>query len=64
MRGAFTGVAYNLGNAISSIAPTIETSLGERFPLPDGTPNYAKTQMSLVGVVSSYELALAVSRSH
>lgn len=51
MRAAFGGVSYNIGNAISSIAPTIETSLGERFPLPDGTPDYAKTQMILVGIV-------------
>ncbi|KAF2100711.1 MFS general substrate transporter [Rhizodiscina lignyota] len=51
IRGAFTGVAYNLGNAISSIAPTIETALGERFPTADGTPDYAKTQMILVGIV-------------
>jgi MFS transporter, SHS family, lactate transporter len=52
MRAAFTGVAYNLGNAVSSIAPTIETSLGERFPTANGTPNYGLTQMILVGIVS------------
>jgi SHS family lactate transporter-like MFS transporter len=51
MRAAFTGVAYNVGNAVSSIAPTIETALGERFPLKDGTPDYARTQMILVGIV-------------
>lgn len=51
MRAAFTGVAYNIGNAISSIAPTVETALGERFPLPDGTPDYARTQMILVAIV-------------
>ncbi|PWY90222.1 MFS general substrate transporter [Aspergillus heteromorphus CBS 117.55] len=51
IRAAFTGVAYNIGNAVSSIAPTIETSLGERFPTADGTPNYARTQMILVGIV-------------
>lgn len=52
MRAAFTGVAYNIGNAVSAIAPTIETALGERFPLSDGTPDYARTQMILVGIVS------------
>lgn len=52
IRAAFTGVAYNIGNAVSSIAPTIETSLGERFPTADGSPDYAKTQMILVGIVS------------
>lgn len=51
IRAAFGGVAYNLGNAISSVAPTIETRLGERFPLPDGTPDYARTQLILVGIV-------------
>lgn len=52
MRAAFTGVSYNIGNAISSIAPTIETSLGERFPTADGGPDYGRTQMILVGIVS------------
>ena len=52
MRAAFTGVAYNLGNAISAIAPTIETKLGEQFPTAQGTPDYAKTQLILVGIVS------------
>ncbi|KAJ5522700.1 MFS general substrate transporter [Penicillium frequentans] len=51
IRAAFTGVAYNIGNAVSSVAPTIETALGERFPLSDGTPDYARTQMIVVGVV-------------
>ncbi|PYH89944.1 MFS general substrate transporter [Aspergillus ellipticus CBS 707.79] len=51
IRAAFTGVAYNIGNAVSSIAPTIETSLGERFPTKDGSPDYARTQMILVGIV-------------
>lgn len=51
IRAAFGGVAYNLGNAISAIAPTIETKLGERFPTADGTPDYAKTQLILVGIV-------------
>ena len=51
-RAACTGVAYNIGNAISSVAPTIETSLGERFPTADGNPDYGRTQMILVGIVS------------
>ncbi|KAH8652182.1 major facilitator superfamily domain-containing protein [Xylariales sp. PMI_506] len=51
IRAAFAGVAYNLGNAVSSIAPTVETKLGEDYPLPNGTPDYARTQMILAGVV-------------
>jgi len=51
LRAAFGGVVYNLGNAISSIAPTVITKLGEDFPLEDGTPNYARTQMIFAGVL-------------
>ncbi|PYI01399.1 MFS general substrate transporter [Aspergillus sclerotiicarbonarius CBS 121057] len=51
IRAAFTGVAYNIGNAVSSVAPTIETALGEKFPTKDGSPDYARTQMILVGIV-------------
>ncbi|KUJ06696.1 MFS general substrate transporter [Mollisia scopiformis] len=57
MRAAFGGVSYNIGNAISSIAPTIETSLGERFPTAQGTPDYAKTQLILVGIIVSWTVA-------
>ncbi|KAJ6014211.1 MFS general substrate transporter [Penicillium herquei] len=51
IRAAFTGVAYNIGNAVSSAAPSIETALGERFRTSSGTPDYARTQMGVVGVV-------------
>ena len=51
MRAAFGGVAYNIGNAVSSVAPTIETSLGERFATADGKPDYARTQLILVAIV-------------
>ncbi|KAI1490525.1 major facilitator superfamily domain-containing protein [Biscogniauxia mediterranea] len=51
IRAAFGGVAYNLGNAISSFAPTVETKLGEEVPLPNGTPDYGRTQMILVGIM-------------
>ncbi|KAH8810934.1 major facilitator superfamily domain-containing protein [Xylogone sp. PMI_703] len=51
LRASFGGVAYNLGNAISSIAPTVETKLGETYSLPDGTPDYARTQLILVGIM-------------
>ena len=51
MRAAFGGLAYNLGNAVSAIAPTVETALGERFPTKSGKPNYALTQVILVAIV-------------
>jgi MFS transporter, SHS family, lactate transporter len=62
LRAAFVGVAYNLGNAISSIAPTVVTRLGEEFPLADGTPNYARTQLIWAGIVSC--IACSLSRAY
>ncbi|OAA55068.1 Major facilitator superfamily domain, general substrate transporter [Niveomyces insectorum RCEF 264] len=44
IRGAFGGVTYNLGNAVSSVAPTIETKLGERWPTANGKPDYGRIQ--------------------
>ncbi|CAK7228177.1 hypothetical protein SBRCBS47491_006815 [Sporothrix bragantina] len=51
IRAAFGGVTYNLGNAVSSIAPTIETKLGEEWPLPSGKPDYGRIQLILTGVL-------------
>jgi len=53
IRGLFTGLTYNLGNAVSSIAPSIETKLGEAFALPDGSPDYARTIICLSAIVST-----------
>lgn len=52
IRGAFGGVTYNLGNAISSVAPTIETRLGDDLPLESGIPDYGRIILILVGIVS------------
>ncbi|KAL4898148.1 hypothetical protein BDV59DRAFT_694 [Aspergillus ambiguus] len=51
IRGAFGGVTYNLGNAISSVAPTIETRLGDDMPLNNGDPNYGRIILILVGIM-------------
>lgn len=51
IRAAFGGVTYNLGNAVSSIAPTIETKLGEQWPTPEGKPDYGRIQLILTGVL-------------
>ncbi len=53
MRGAFTGIVYNLGNAVSSIAPSIETKLGEDHRLPDRTPDFARIILILAAIVRS-----------
>jgi SHS family lactate transporter-like MFS transporter len=52
IRAAFGGVTYNLGNAISSVAPTIETRLGDDLPAKDGTPDYGRIILILAGIVS------------
>jgi SHS family lactate transporter-like MFS transporter len=52
IRSAFGGVTYNLGNAISSIAPTIETKLGDDYVVDNGKPNYGKVILTLAGIVS------------
>ncbi|GAD98097.1 hypothetical protein ANI_1_1346144 [Paecilomyces variotii No. 5] len=51
IRGAFGGVTYNLGNAISSIAPTIETKMGDDLLTKEGTPDYGRIILILAGIV-------------
>ncbi|XDG05667.1 hypothetical protein ABKA04_005282 [Annulohypoxylon sp. FPYF3050] len=51
IRAAFGGVVYNLGNAISSIAPTIETTLGNDLPTENNTPDYGRIILILVGIM-------------
>ena len=41
LRAFVIGTTYQLGNLVSSASSTIESSLGERFPLPPG-PNGAQ----------------------
>lgn len=57
------GVAYQLGNLASSASSTIESQLGEKFPIekPDGTiiHNYGKVMAIFVGAVFIYNLVIA-----
>lgn len=46
-RGTFPGLAYQLGNFAAAWAAQQQAWLAERFPMPNGTPNYALT-MALV----------------
>ncbi|OKL55350.1 hypothetical protein UA08_09332 [Talaromyces atroroseus] len=55
------GSAYQLGNLVSSASSTIESTIGERFPLPptaDGTKryNYGKVICILMGCVYGYTI--------
>jgi SHS family lactate transporter-like MFS transporter len=53
IRGAFGGVTYNFGNAISSVAPTIETRLGDDLPTKSGKQDYGRVILILVGILSA-----------
>lgn len=45
------GTAYQLGNLVSSASSTIETTIGERFPLPPVVKNGVTTERYEYGVV-------------
>jgi SHS family lactate transporter-like MFS transporter len=51
-RGTFPGFTYQLGNLFSASALQMETALAQdRFPLPSGHPDYAKT-MAIVAAAT------------
>ncbi|CAH0518329.1 unnamed protein product [Peronospora belbahrii] len=59
------GTAYQLGNLASSASSTIEASLGEHFPLPDGEDGvsryqYGKVICVFLGVVYVYVFLLTL----
>ncbi|KAH3675506.1 hypothetical protein WICMUC_002697 [Wickerhamomyces mucosus] len=54
-----SGTAYQLGNLASSASSTIESTIGERFPLPElgpGVYDYAKVMSIFMGCVFVYVL--------
>ena len=53
-RTLLSGVAYQLGNLVSSASATIEAKIGERFPLKDqpGMFDYGKVMCIFVGQFS------------
>lgn len=60
-RAFVVGVSYQLGNLVSSASSTIETTIGERFPLytetgerREGVYDYAKVMAIFVGAVFAY----------
>ncbi|SCU88406.1 LANO_0D02014g1_1 [Lachancea nothofagi CBS 11611] len=52
-RAFVTGVAYQMGNMISSASSTIEASIGERFPIEgkEGAYDYGKVMCIFMGCV-------------
>ncbi|TID28061.1 hypothetical protein CANINC_002742 [Pichia inconspicua] len=63
-RSFVVGLSYQLGNLASSASSTIETTIGEQFPIlsPSGEPiyDYAKVMAIFVGCVFAYVLILAL----
>lgn len=53
-RAFLTGVAYQMGNMISSASSTIEATMGEKFPVegkPEGVYDYGKVMAIFMGAV-------------
>lgn len=66
-RSFIVGVAYQLGNLASSASSTIETTIGETFPLKnaqgkyeEGLYDYAKVMAIFVGCVFGYVLLITI----
>lgn len=59
-RALVVGLSYQLGNLVSSASSTIESRLGERFPItaPDGSSvyDYAKVMAIFCGAVFGYTI--------
>lgn len=58
------GVSYQLGNLVSSASSTIETTIGERFPLPpkgeEKRYEYGKVICIFMGCVFAYVIVMAL----
>ncbi|CUS12738.1 unnamed protein product [Tuber aestivum] len=64
-RTTIVGTAYQLGNLASSASSTIEATIGERFPLPDGEGgvlryDYGKVMAIFMGCVFAYVIILVL----
>lgn len=60
-RSFIVGISYQLGNLASSASSTIESTIGERFPLKskgDGVFNYGKVMAIFMGCVFGYVLLI------
>lgn len=58
------GISYQLGNLAASASSTIETTIGEQFPMtsPSGEPiyDYAKVMAIFVGCVFAFVLIVTL----
>ncbi|KAK2794205.1 hypothetical protein FQN51_000906 [Onygenales sp. PD_10] len=63
LRGLLVGLTYQLGNLASSASATIQSTIGERYPLPDSARgmkrfNYGKVIAIFMGAVWAYMFIL------
>lgn len=64
-RATIPGVAYQLGNMVSSSASQIEATFGETLKTPKGQADYGKVQGILMGVIFAYVIVLTlIGREH
>lgn len=63
-RATFPGVAYQMGNMVSSASAQIEATGGKNFrtvgPNGEDLPDYAKVQGILIGVVAAFVIFMAL----
>lgn len=62
-RAFLTGVAYQMGNMISSASSTIEATIGEKFPIegkPEGVYDYGKVMCIFMGCVLGVFLVVII----
>ncbi|CAN6635106.1 carboxylic acid transporter protein homolog [Trichomonascus vanleenenianus] len=66
-RSFIVGVSYQLGNLVSSASSTIESTIGERFPLHDANGNiipgrfeYGRVMAILMGAVFAYQFLICL----
>ncbi|CEQ39468.1 SPOSA6832_01010, partial [Sporobolomyces salmonicolor] len=53
-RAVWPGVAYQLGNMVSSASAQIETTAGSHIKTAEGRPDYGKVSAILIGVVAAW----------
>lgn len=66
-RATFPGVAYQVGNMVSSASAQIEATGGDQLRttidengVPTNVPNYAEVQGILIGVVAAFVLVVTI----
>ncbi|KAL8293604.1 hypothetical protein RQP46_000305 [Phenoliferia psychrophenolica] len=59
-RAVWPGVAYQIGNMVSSASAQIEATAGEKLKTSDGNPDYGQVSAILIGVVSGFIIIMTI----